>query len=251
MPTVTLLTKIYNNMQTRQIDRILRPKLEGLKVEARILETTANGWIQIAFSGEDENITANYLASEFGFCPIDLEHVERFATAKGYVIANEEKAEELCVDIGVFSPKIVYATIPLSHLQTQLVDGRKIALEKIAELFAICDNLPLTVKMLSVNMDKERIEAIMSERQLDRYENWRKSLLDRLIILGSSSYEVELVLDKADLRRDVIDVEPLGLFEHALVCKLETDAAGLIPRIGKMLRYSKFAVFNPKKILEF
>jgi len=43
----------------------------------------------------------------------------------------------------------------------------------------------------------------------------------------------------------------LGLFEHAIVCKLGTDAAGLIPKIGKKLWSAKFSVFSPKRIIEF
>jgi hypothetical protein len=35
------------------------------------------------------------------------------------------------------------------------------------------------------------------------------------------------------------------------VCKLGTDAAGLISKIGRILKSAKFAVFNPKKIMEF
>ena len=43
-------------------------------------------------------------------------------------------------------------------------------------------------------------------------------------------------------------MESLGLFEYALTCKLGTDAAGLIPRIGKILKTAKLTVFNPKRI---
>jgi len=33
-----------------------------------------------------------------------------------------------------------------------------------------------------------------------------------------------------------------------LTCKLGTDAAGLIPKIGRNLKKAKFAVFNPKTL---
>jgi hypothetical protein len=60
-----------------------------------------------------------------------------------------------------------------------------------------------------------------------------------------------LALRKAGLNRDVLNVEPLGLFEFAVTCKLGTDAAGLIPKIGKNLRSATFTVFDPKRLLEF
>jgi hypothetical protein len=41
------------------------------------------------------------------------------------------------------------------------------------------------------------------------------------------------------------------MFEHALVCKLGTDAAGLISKLGRILRSARFAVFNPRRIRGF
>jgi hypothetical protein len=41
------------------------------------------------------------------------------------------------------------------------------------------------------------------------------------------------------------------MFEHALTCKLGTDATGLIPKIGRYMRNAAFIVFNPKKIISF
>jgi hypothetical protein len=43
----------------------------------------------------------------------------------------------------------------------------------------------------------------------------------------------------------------MGMFEHALTCKLGTDAAGLISKIGRKLRNARFTVFNPRKIRKF
>jgi len=62
---------------------------------------------------------------------------------------------------------------------------------------------------------------------------------------------VKAAVEHANLGRDVIDVDALGMFEHALVCKLGTDAAGLISRIGRSLWKAKFTIFNPKRTLEF
>jgi hypothetical protein len=151
----------------------------------------------------------------------------------------------------VFQPKIVYATVALRHLQAKLVDGRKIALRKIAELFGLCEGLPVSVKVLGLNEEESRIDAELSSRQIRQYVVWRESLLDRLLVLGSSLHEVTAAIEHAQLKRDVIDVEPLGLLEHALTCKLGTDAAGLIPRIGRRLRNARFSVFNAKAAMKF
>jgi hypothetical protein len=251
MPAVTLLVKVYNNSELKLVSDFLNATLEGLKVKAEVHGVTSRGWVQATVAGEDEKIALNYLTSEVGLCPAQLESLRRFSTVKGRVATLNRSKGEILVDIGVFSPNVVDATILLHHLQAQLVDGRKIALSKLDELFGLCKSLPLMVKILNIDMEKGRIEAMLPEKQLIQYGSWTKSLLDRLIVLGADLHDVESVLKAAECNRDVVSVEPLGLFEHALVCKLGTDAAGLIPKIGRNLRQATFSVFSPRRILKF
>jgi hypothetical protein len=251
MTTLTLLTKINNDNQLKQIDKALKLAFEGLEVEAKILGTVADRWVQIALAGEDEGVATNYVIKQIGLCPSNFGNVKKLSTLNGYITNLEKNGEELSIDVGVFEPKIVHATIPLRHLQAQLVDGRKIALSKIAELFGLREDLPVSVKVTSLNEEESRIETELSSRQIRKYTVWRESLLDRLLVLGSSFHEIKMTLEHAKLDRDVIDVEPLGLLEHALTCKLGTDAAGLIPKIGRNLKNAKFAVFNPKRLRAF
>ena len=251
MATLTLLTKINNDYQLKQIDKALKLAFEGLEVEAKILGIVADRWVQIALAGEDEGIATSYVSKEIGLCPINFGNVKRFSTLNGYISNVEKNGEELSVDVGVFQPKSVLATISLRRLQAQLVDGRKIALGKIAELFGFCKDLPVSVKVTSLNEEESRMEAELSTGEVERYQVWRESLLDRLLVLGSPLHEINMTLEHAKLDRDVIDVKPLGLLEHALTCKLGTDAAGLIPKIGRNLKNAKLAVFNPRRILEF
>jgi hypothetical protein len=250
MTTLTLLTRIYNVNQLKQVDNALKLSFEDLDVKAKILGVAAGRWVQIALSGEDEGIAASYIAKEVGLCPVSFENVKKFSTLNGYVANFQKTGEELPIDVGVFQPKIVHATIPLRHLQAQLVDGRKIALRKIAELFGFCEGLPVNIKVALAYEDRSHVEAELSTRQVEKYAVWQESLLDRLLILGSPLFEIKKTLEYAKLNRDIIGIEPLGMFEHALTCKLGTDAAGLIPSIGKILKNAKFTVFNPRKIRE-
>jgi hypothetical protein len=158
---------------------------------------------------------------------------------------------EICVDIGVSLPATIDAVIPLRCLQAQLCDGRKIALEKIVEVFGFCENLPMSIRVVNVDRERRFVEAELSERQQRQYGDWTRSLLDRLLVVGASLEEIELALRRLELDRDVISVEPLGLFEHAIVCKLGTDAAGLIPKVGRHLRRAAFSIFSPRRIMRF
>ncbi|MEM3377438.1 MAG: DUF2110 family protein [Candidatus Bathyarchaeia archaeon] len=250
MTVLTLLAKAYGASQLQQIDEALKLAFEGVAVEAKILGTIADGWIQIEVAGEDEKIATNYLIKEIGICPRSLREVKKFSTQKGYISNFDVDGKELLVDIGVFEPTAIHATIPLQRLQAQLVDGRQFALGTIAALFGFCKGLPVHVKVIQLSEDGDYIEAELSSKQVSNYTLWRESLLDRLIVLGASFNEVKTALAHTKLHRDVIDVESLGLLEHVLTCKLGTDAAGLIPSIGRNLKQATFAIFDAKKNYE-
>ncbi|MEM3050656.1 MAG: DUF2110 family protein [Candidatus Bathyarchaeia archaeon] len=250
MTVLTLLAKAYSANQLQQIDDALKRAFEGIAVDAKILGTIADGWVQIEVTGEDERIATNYLIKEIGVCPRSLGNMKNFSTQKGYIL-NFVDDKELLVDIGVFEPTAIYATISLQRLRTQLLGGRQVALGKIGELFGFCKSLPIHVKIIQLSEEGNYIEAELSSKQVSNYALWRESLLDRLFVLGVSFNEVKTALAHAKLYRDVINVESLGLLEHVLTCKLGTDAAGLIPSLGRNLKQASFAVFDAKKIMSF
>jgi hypothetical protein len=251
MLKVTLSAKIYSDSQRENVNKILKSMLKGLSADAEVVDTTPRGLIQVAISGEDEKVALQFLKEEIGVCPENLEAIKKFSTLKGNITALDKSRNEIYVDIGVHSPTILYAAISLQHLQAQLADGRKIALKKLMELFGFCENLPLIIKTSNINKEKNCIEAMLSQKQISMYQNWTKSLLDKLIVVGLSEVEVKQALREAGLKRDVIALEPLGLFEHAIICKFGTDAAGLIPKIGRKLPNASLTIFSPRKIMEF
>ncbi|MCX8153886.1 MAG: DUF2110 family protein [Candidatus Bathyarchaeota archaeon] len=248
MSMLTLLAKVYAASQLKQIDETLKRTFEGVAVETKILGAIADGWVQIEVAGEDAKIATNYLIKEIGICPRHIGHIKKSAVMKGYISNFETTGEELLIDIGVFEPAIVPAVVPLHRLQLQLADGRPLTLGEISELFGFCKGLPVNVKILKVSQN--RIEAELSNKQISDYTLWRDSLLDRLIIMGASLNEIKATLAHTKLYRDIIDVEPLGLLAHSLICKFGTDAAGLIPLIGRFLKHASFSIFNAKRNYE-
>jgi hypothetical protein len=248
MIKLTLLAKASSSSQLEQISRILHDALEGLEVKTEILGTVADRWVQISLDGEDEGVAANYVAKEIGVCPASLQEAKKLSSLNGYIVSVAKSKEKLLVDAGVFEPKPVHAVVPLQVLQVQLVDGRKMALKKIAELYGLCEDLPFNVEVTSFGEEEDCMEAKLSDTQLTRFRVWRESLLDRLIVLGSPLPKIKATLGRTGLNRDVLDIEPLGALAFALQCKLGTDAAGLIPRIGGRLRTANFAVFDPEKL---
>ena len=248
MPIVTLSAKIYNDSQLKLVEDNLKTALKGLNFKIEKVQATPQNWIQITFSGEDERAALNYLEKTIGICPANINSIAKFQTVKGYLIGMGKSEDQLCLDIGLAAQNIV-AKIPLRHLQAQLVDGRKMALRKIAELYGFCENMPITAKITRV--DGNCLEAMIAESQLKLYNKWIKSLLDKLIILGASQQEITKALRETKCQNDVVGIEHLGLFEYVVACKLGTDAVGLIPKIGKRLSNTVLTAFSPKKILEF
>jgi hypothetical protein len=252
MTTLTLLVKASNLGQAKQVDELLKTQFAELDVEVKVLTNTANRWVRVELSGEDEAIAASYVNKEIGTCPTSLENAKRYSVLRGFVSKVDLGKQELVVDVGIFEPKIVLATVSLACLQAQLLDGRKADLKKIAENYGLVERSPLSIKPISLIAEEaEGLEAELSVNQVEKLHAWQKSLLDRLIVLGASKETIENVLERTRLTRDVIDIETLGMFEHALTCKLGTNAAGIVGIVGRYLRNSVFVVFNAKKSLDF
>lgn len=244
-----LLARARNDFLLRQAERNLESVLKTLGIKLDISRANAQGWIKVSISGEDEKVALQYLTEKIGLCPVELEKIEKFSTFKGFIADAQHNKSELRVDIGVFAPERVEASIPLRYLQAQLSDGRKIAIGKLCELFGLRENVPLDVRITNVDFQKRQMEAEFSDKQQKQFSDWTQSMLDRLLIIGASYSEIKSTIRELQIDRDVVKIEPLGMFEYAVVCKLGTDAAGLIPKIGKNLERAVFTVFNPRKIL--
>jgi hypothetical protein len=186
-----------------------------------------------------------------GICPASIENIQDLSELKGYIMKPAKNQDGLTVDFGIIEPKASYATIPLASLQAQLAEGKKVALQKIVELFGLCENLPIKIKVTNVGGGEGGVLAELSKGQVEKLMSWQGSLLDRLIILRSPLNLIEKTLERTRLSRDIISVESLGLFEHVLTCKLGTDATGLIPKIGRYFKSAQLVVFNPKRTIQF
>ena len=72
-----------------------------------------------------------------------------------------------------------------------------------------------------------------------------------MIIFGALFSDVERVVKLSRHSRDIINTESVGVLEQVVLCKLGTDAVGLIPKLGRYLKKSAVLVpFSPKKIVK-
>jgi hypothetical protein len=244
---VMLLQKIYGSASLKELEKTLARFFKGLRLELAGVETGENNWVRIEVKGEDAKVAVRLLERIGKLAPIRMEKIERYSVLNGSVVSSGER-KGLSVDVGLVYPRIVYGMVHLQHLRGQLVDGAKLTIEQLVELFGLADHFPIGIRVTGIGA--HRLEAELTERQLALYNHWINGMVDRLIILGSSEKEVKEAVEKTRLTRDIVGIESLGLFEQVVVCKLGTDARGLIARIGKRLYRARLVAFSPREILE-
>jgi len=249
MPIVALLEKLYGPFSPKTFEPLFSSLCKGLRVKSRVIGKTNRGWIQIEVVGEDEIAALHLIDRKIGLAPVSLDRLEKVSVIRGRVVFSGKSKSELYVDVGVFSPETCDAAVPLLRLQAQLADGKKLPLQRLIEPFCLYDNLPLKVKIVgNVDAQKKLVEAELSEAQLSQITRWIRSSLDRLLVLGAPLSDVEHAVRASRHSRDVIIIEPLGLLEQTILCKLGTDAVGLIPDLGRLLPNAILAPFCPRKI---
>ncbi len=249
MQKVTLLEKVYGPVSSRTLEPNLSSLCQGLKVSLKVVGETNRGWVQIEVSGDDENAALHYIDQKVGLAPASIKDLERFSVVRGKVFSSGKNRNELYVDIGISSPRVCDAAVPLQSLQAQLADGKRLPLQQIIKLFCLYDHLPLEVKIVDLeDAQKERVVTMLSEAQLSQIVSWIRSSVDRLIVLGALSSHVERAINASKHGRDIIKVERLGLLEQAIVCKVGTEAVGLIPKLGRHIPKATLATFCPRRI---
>ncbi len=251
MKDLTLFVKASNPKQLKQVDDFLKAELGELDLEIEVSIGPTNKWVQVSLSGEDQAIATNYISQKIGTCPVTKENINKDTVLKGCIVKIDAVKQKLIFDVGVFQPKMVQAAIPMAYLQKKLANDKKISLSQICEIYGLREGLPLSLMITNIEGEEEGLlSAEFSSEQLEQIIFWKRSLLDRLIILNASQSEVDTVLVRTGLNRDIIRVDGLGMFDYALVCKLGTDAAGLVSKVGRYMRNAVFIVYNPRRIID-
>jgi len=249
MPTtVTLLQKAYGSFSPKMFQSMISSLCEGLEAEVKFQGQNERGWVEVEVSGEDEAVALQLLDRDVGLAPVSLDKLEKFSILRGRIISSGGETE-LVVDVGVSSPRVCDAALSLPRLQTQLADGKNLTLSSLIKLHCLLEYMPLRVKIVDMrDIEDGLMEAELSESQLLRFSSWIRSSLDRLIVLGAWAGDVERAVGVSGHGRDVVRIESLGLLEHAVVCKLGTDAVGLLPKLGPHMFTATLAPFSPRKI---
>ncbi len=249
MKKLKLLTKIYSSKKQvfSHIQREIDEQIKDLNVTITSIVLDDEGFVTIALEGDDEIAASNYIASLFGESK-KLGEVKEGDIVKGYICSSGKVGFGIFVDIGIKHPYQIDVLIPLFILRKQLVDDKKIPVRKLIDLFGLIDNFPVEVILEKVSIGTKKIEGRLSDKQAETYQRWVEDGLEKLFILGTSKETVQDVLKDTKHAHDIIDIETVGWMENVLTCKFNTNAKGLIPRIGRILPRAKFEIFSPAKI---
>ncbi len=222
-------------------------RLKGdLSASAALAGFSDNGWAKIDIEGEDREIFEELISRELGRAQTDLAQIENQSSYLG--IVNTVGAD-LAVDIGIEKPAPLNVAVSPRALRAQLCDGKLLSCKEITEHYCIHTGSKLAVRITRLERDSRRLEGWLADSQIELFSDQIASRLERVQVFDCTRQRVEFALRSVNLERDVISVEPNTLTTHSVVCKLGTNAIGLIPKLGSVLRRSGLMPFLPSRII--
>lgn len=205
------------------------------------------GWTRVDMQGDDSEVLSELISRQLGRAQIYLSGIELHEVYRGVVIG--ERKGNLGVDLGIEQPRPINLIVKEDTLRAQLTDGKTLPLKEIMDHYCLIADSSVSVRVTRLDLDTGTIEGWLSDAQIELFSDWITTGLDRIQVFHCLPEKVATAIRKANLERDVIATEPMSLTAHSVVCKIGTDAAGLIPKLGSILRQSKLRPFLPHRII--
>jgi len=235
--TTAFTTTLHNSLS----------KLKGnLSATVELAELSPRGWAIVDIQGSDQEIFQQLIKQTFPIAISNFQTVEKHGVYGGQIARFNHDLE---VDIGVEFPDQVNVIVRLSSLRAQLTEGKPISVKEIQDAYCLFPGCKVDVRITRISHDEPILTAWLADSQVDLFSDWIKSGLDRVMIFNCTSEQLDSAIRETRLERDIVAVESLTLTTHVVACKLGTDGAGLIPKLGGLLRKSEIKLFIPKRVL--
>jgi len=239
----TLAEKIPEHVLKNGLDFVhsfLSRESKGLLVKWEI--GTRKGWLEVGADGEDAEAFLNILKEKLGTVPVQYSGLEKWDVAKGFLVGAGRVGFGVYVDVGILEPAAKDGLYPLHRMRAQLADGIAKSCREILDENGLADNRPVSVLVTSI--EGERVSLELSDETRLLLQSWKNLPFERVVAMGVSRDNLEVSVKRADLRYDVIRCESLSLFCHCLVCKVGTEAPGVIAKIGRHLKGVSLKAFR-------
>jgi len=238
--------KVEDRDFRNQLETAIRNTIGNLSATATFSSYTKEGWVTLSVTGEDAEIVTELLSQTFGTISEDASKGELHGNYRG--IVEEISTAGLGVDIGTERPRSTLVNVKLSSLQAQLADGQKISTRRIGDCYCILPQTPVSVRV--THSSPSEIEGWLADSQVSQFSRWITGGLERIQVFNCLPTHMDFAIRKTQLERDIIATEQLSLTVQSMACKVGTNAIGLIPRIGSVLRKSQLVPFIPRRIQE-
>ena len=210
----------------------LSREAQGLNVDWEL--SAPQQWLQIRARGDDAEAFLNLLKEKYGESSTQRSTLERWDIRKGFITGSGRVGFGVYVDLGIAEPVRKDALYPLHRMRAQLSDGIPKSSREIVIENALSDYFP--VHVIVTELEGENITVELTDESREQLLRWRRLLFDRVIATGIDRAYAERVVRESRLDFDVIKVETLSLLVQCLVCKSDTDAPGVIAKIGNRLK---------------
>lgn len=241
--TATLAEKIPERVLDRRPEhlwKILSTDANGLQVK---YETSApHQWLEVRARGDDAEAFLNLLTEKYGEAPIQRSRVDRWDVRKGFITGSGRVGFGVYIDLGILEPVQKDALYPLHRMRAQLSDGRAESSRQILLENALADYFPIDVSVMET--DGEKIGVELSDKTWKKLDLWKKQLFDRVIAVGIDRDYADQIVKASGIDLDIVRVETLSLMVQCLVCKSNTDAPGVVARLGTRLRGVSLTAFR-------
>ncbi len=217
-------------------------QLSGMELDSLDLDVE-DRWVKVRVSGNDEGIAENLICRIYGRLK-GTGDVKPGETFKGFITDLGE------VGYGIYFKAFLGekdGLYPLYEMRKQLVSGRKLSARTIARLYGFVDDLSMEIRLM--NQDEKGIYVSISPRYVQMLKNFIKKGRDILFVVRATPRQVRRALIKTGHSRDVSIVRN-SFLSFMLVCKSNTQAKGLIPRLGPYLPGATLSAIHSSRFNE-